>query len=219
MKFITEDDLRTIYRDKPFTSFDIEPDSRLTPGARQFLQDRQINVFADGTAMHVGDGVIAGKEPSSGSPDLLRNKRLFASLKSADALFLLTASELIEKDVCLAQEVLDLGQKFDEIKQMDAEGKMFEPLPCKTCSCMNDSNFSSDLGECFEITSFHIQADKGREILLLHRLRCALYEVQVVVMETHCTNKCITERLNQIINRLGQMICTAFGGNGCQRND
>ncbi|MBQ1353189.1 MAG: hypothetical protein IIY99_02915 [Firmicutes bacterium] len=219
MKFITEDDLRTIYRDKPFTSFDIEPDSRLTPGARQFLQDRQINVFADGTAMHVGDGVIAGKEPSSGSPDLLRNKRLFAALKSADALFLLTASELIEKDVCLAQEVLDLGQKFDEIKQMDAEGKMFEPLPCKTCSCMNDSNFSSDLGECFEITSFHIQADKGREILLLHRLRCALYEVQVVVMETHCTNKCITERLNQIINRLGQMICTAFGGNGCQRND
>ena len=219
MKFITEDDLRTIYRDKPFTSFDIEPDSRLTPGARQFLQDRQINVFADGTAMHVGDGVIAGKEPSSGSPDLLRNKRLFAALKSADALFLLTASELIEKDVCLAQEVLDLGQKFDEIKQMDAEGKMFEPLPCKTCSCMNDSNFSSDLGECFEITSFHIQADKGREILLLHRLRCALYEVQVVVMETHCTNKCIMERLNQIINRLGQMICTAFGGNGCQRND
>ena len=219
MKFITEDDLRTIDRDKPFTSFDIEPDSRLTPGARQFLQDRQINVFADGTAMHVGDGVIAGKEPSSGSPDLLRNKRLFAALKSADALFLLTASEPIEKDVCLAQEVLDLGQKFDEIKQMDAEGKMFEPLPCKTCSCMNDSNFSSDLGECFEITSFHIQIAKGKEILLLHRLRCALYEVQVVVMETHCTNKCITERLNQIINRLGQMICTAFGGNGCQRND
>ena len=53
MKFITEDDLRTIYRDKPFTSFDIEPDSRLTPGARQFLQDRQINVFAAGTFVTV----------------------------------------------------------------------------------------------------------------------------------------------------------------------
>ena len=60
MKFITEDDLRTIYRDKPFSSYDIGPDSRLTPGARQFLQDRQINVFADGTLMHVGVGVIAG---------------------------------------------------------------------------------------------------------------------------------------------------------------
>lgn len=219
MKFITEDDLRTIYRDTPFTSYEIEPGARLTPGARQFLQDRQINVFADGTAMHVGDGVIAGREPTSGTPDLLRNKRLFAALKSTDALFLLTASELIEKDVCLAQEVLQLGQKFEEIKQMDAEGKMFEPIPCTGCSCMNNDNFSSDLGECFDITSFHIQAEKGREILLLHRLRCALYEVQVVVMETHCTNKCITERLNQIINRLSQMICTAFGGNECQRKE
>ena len=219
MKFITEDDLRTIYRDKPFSSYDIGPDSRLTPGARQFLQDRQINVFADGTLMHVGDGVIAGKEPGSGPSDLLRNKRLFAALKSVDSLFLLTASELLDKDKCLAQEVLELGQNFDEIKQMDREGRSFEPIPCKGCSCMNEGNFSSDLGECFEITSFHIQADKGKEILLLHRLRCALYEVQVVVMETHCTNKCITERLNQIINRISQLICTAFGGNECQRKD
>ena len=41
MKFITEDDLRDIYRKDPFTSYEIQPGARLTPGARQFLQDRQ----------------------------------------------------------------------------------------------------------------------------------------------------------------------------------
>ena len=39
MKFITEDDLRTIYKSNPFTSYEIETGTRLTPGARQFLQE------------------------------------------------------------------------------------------------------------------------------------------------------------------------------------
>ena len=219
MKWITEEDLRTIYRDKPFSSYEIEPGARLTPGARQFLQDRQINVFADGTAMHVGDGVVAGRTPTSGTPDLLKNKRLAACLKSTDSLFLLTACELMDRDPVMAQEVLQLGQTFDDIKRMDGEGKAFEPLVCTACSGINGDNFSNELGDCFDITSFHVQSAKGKEILLLHRLRCALYEVHVVLMETHCTNKAIPERINQIINRLNQMICIAFGGNGCQRKE
>ena len=119
----------------------------------------------------------------------------------------------------MAQKVLELGGNFNDIKAMNDEGRSFPALACAPCSGINGENCSKELEDCFEITSFHIQADKGKEMLLLHRLRCALYEVQVVVMETHFTNKCITERLNQIINRLSQMICTAFGGNGCQRND
>ena len=82
---------------------------------------------------------------------------------------------------------------------------------------INEDNFSSELGPCFEMTSFHIQMAKGKEMLLLHRLRCELYEFLVVLMETHCTNKEIPVRVNQIINRLHQMICIAFGGDGCQR--
>ena len=108
---------------------------------------------------------------------------------------------------------------LNDIRQMNEEGRSFPALPCTPCSGINSENFSSDLGDCFDITSFHIQMAKGKEILLLHRLRCALYEFHVVLLETHCTNKEIPERVNQIINTLNQMICIAFGGDGCQRQE
>lgn len=40
MKFITEDDLRNLYKENPFASYELEPGSKLTPGARDFLSDR-----------------------------------------------------------------------------------------------------------------------------------------------------------------------------------
>ncbi len=42
MKFITESELRDIYRIHPFTTYELEPGTKLTPGARQFLSDRGI---------------------------------------------------------------------------------------------------------------------------------------------------------------------------------
>ena len=156
---------------------------------------------------------------NGGTPDLLNIKRLEAALKSTNAVFLETASGLLDKDPVMAQKVLELADNFSDIKKMHEEGRSFPALACTPCSGINADNFSSDLGDCFEITSFHLQIPKGKEILLLHSLRCALYEFQVVLMEVHCTNKEIPERVNQIINRLHQMICIAFGGDGCQRQE
>ena len=42
MKFITENDLRALYKAQPFSSYDPKEGERLTPGARQFLIDRGI---------------------------------------------------------------------------------------------------------------------------------------------------------------------------------
>lgn len=44
MKFITEETLRTQYRQSPFESYRVEKDTRLTPGAYQFLVDRRVVV-------------------------------------------------------------------------------------------------------------------------------------------------------------------------------
>lgn len=44
MKFITEETLRTQYRQSPFESYCVEKDTRLTPGAYQFLVDRRVVV-------------------------------------------------------------------------------------------------------------------------------------------------------------------------------
>jgi len=47
MKFVTESELRDIYRIHPFTTYEVEPGTRLTPGARQFLSDRGIKSSDD----------------------------------------------------------------------------------------------------------------------------------------------------------------------------
>lgn len=45
MHFITEFELRASYKKHPFTSFDLKPNIRLTPEAKQFLLDRKIKII------------------------------------------------------------------------------------------------------------------------------------------------------------------------------
>lgn len=66
MKFITEAELRDIYRIHPFTTYEAEPGSRLTPGARQFLSDRGIKSFDDAAR----NGGIKGHYYSDGDDGL-----------------------------------------------------------------------------------------------------------------------------------------------------
>lgn len=44
MRFITEDDLRKLYKESPFHTYTIERNTRLTPGAKQFLNDFRIKL-------------------------------------------------------------------------------------------------------------------------------------------------------------------------------
>lgn len=64
MKYITEADLRSLYRTTPFTTYETEPGTRLTPGARQFLGDRGIRVPDEiPSAKRFGDSGTGGKKP------------------------------------------------------------------------------------------------------------------------------------------------------------
>ena len=54
MKFITEEDLRDLYKKQPFMDYELQPGERLTPGARQFLLDRGINLYDDDPFLNPG---------------------------------------------------------------------------------------------------------------------------------------------------------------------
>jgi hypothetical protein len=99
-----------------------------------------------------------------------------------------------------------------------------EDLPCSVCTGINNNKFSEELEDCFEITEFHIQLEKGREIIMLHRLRCELHELVAIMQEQQegreseiLQLKDFYSKLYQIINSLSQLICIAFGGKKCQR--
>lgn len=230
MKFITEVDLRDLYRKEPFTTYNLEPGVRLTPGARQFLTDMGIKMSEDNPSKNVIVKKASNEDKSSLKKSTninksLKDKKLFIRMKSIEALFLLTGEELLKRDVLLSQSVINLGKQFTEIKKGLKEGRVsVENITCKECTGINNSNFSDDLEDCFEITEFHMQLERGREIIILHKLRCTLKEFQVFLLEL-CEESDeknqiyeeIIKKVNQIINTLSQLICSIFGGTKCQR--
>ena len=218
MRFITEEDLRDLYKTKPFTDYVLEAGARMTPGARQFLMDRGIGIF-DGNS----GGIYKNeqKEPDYSPPEKkhgLKNKRLFGIMRSVEAKFFLAEQELLGLDVCLAQSVISLGKQFSCIKNAVINKSSAENLICRECTGIKSENFSDDLDDCFEITEFHIQLEKGREIVLLHSLRCALDEmISELCEEGGGQFEDIIGKVNQIINSLSQLICSIYGGKKCLR--
>ncbi|QIB70221.1 hypothetical protein Ami103574_13380 [Aminipila butyrica] len=231
MKFITEEELRDIYRKEPFTTYELLPETRLTPGARQFLTDRGMNLYrvdipADKTvAVQNQEAPIQIND--TGKPmerDHWKMKKLINRLKLIESLFLLISKESIALDLFLAQDILKLGKQFSTIRQEIQSKEKKEKIFFKACSGIDVDNCHQDMGDCFDITEIHMQLDKGKEILKLHQLRCAIREVESMVMEVYEGNekehmRCeeIIAQVNQVINCLSQVICVAVGGKECQR--
>ena len=209
MKFITEDELRYLYRKEPFTTYEPEPGTRLTPGARQFLLDRGIDLYDEPRANpiiresltqeiccpsanpnHNGGGEKGGAgcftartsaagstagAAGAGSPKRRKSatgeqRWCGPSFCSVEAVFLRCEQTLLETDILMAQNLTRLSKQFSDIRHM-VEGKgMAQNLPCRECHGVTCENFSDDLEDCFEITDFHVQLEKGREILALLRI-------------------------------------------------
>ncbi|MFT4107103.1 MAG: hypothetical protein QM657_15220 [Lacrimispora sp.] len=195
MKFITEDDLRIVFRKEPFASFDILEGTRLTPGARQFLMDHKVMIQEGSREEKEKPGKTAEDENAAGI--LRENKLYMLKIKTLQAEFLEAGLELMERNVLLAEQVFDLERWLFK-----------QGVPFHGCTGFDRESFEGPSEDCFEITGFHAQSPKGKEILILHRLRCKTRELQAEASE---------ENLNPVINRLSQMICLEYGGSVCQK--
>ncbi len=203
MKFITEDDLRILFRREPFTTYDLPAGTRLTPGARQFLVDKKISISDDPMMVKRKNEKPAEKKEEAPEKEICRDRFLLKK-KTLQAQFLETGLELLNRDVLLAEQIFVLERKLSDLGKEGREVEFgFEP-----CTGFHKENFNKPSDDCFEITGFHAQSEKGKEIVLLHRLRCSVRELAA---ETENAG------LNPFINRLSQMICLEYGGKTCQR--
>ena len=267
MKFITEDELRYLYRKEPFTTYEPEPGTRLTPGARQFLADRGVNLYDEpnmgakpiiresltkeiccpsANPNHNGGGVMPKVEAPVAEPPKVeepaapvappvkdnrlhkrlnwRTKMVRAKMCSVEALFLMTEHTLLGEDIMMAQELARLCKQFTDIRHMVEGRGTAMNLPCGSHQGVDCDCFSEDMEDCFEITDFHVQLEKGKIILALHQLRCALREIEPVMLQAFEGNDaaigpCLDAigKINQIIYAISQMIYGAVGGKECQR--
>lgn len=203
MKFITEDDLRILFRREPFTAYDLPAGTRLTPGARQFLVDKKIPISDDPMMVKRKNEKPAEKKEEAPEKEICRDRFLLKK-KTLQAQFLETGLELLNLDVLLAEQIFALERKLSDLGK---EGREVE-FGFESCTGFHKENFNKPSDDCFEITGFHAQSEKGKEIVLLHRLRCSVRELAA---ETENAG------LNPFINRLSQMICLEYGGKTCQR--
>ncbi|NMM65359.1 cobalamin adenosyltransferase [Clostridium sp. P21] len=238
IKFITEEYLRDLYRKEPFDTYKLQQGQRLTPGAAQYLSDKRMKLITDdskantkvnaNSQVKVVKQVEEVKQDSSTNSSLNSNlnldlrKKLCCKLKSIEATFLVTSSEILKEDIILAQNIISLGRKISNIRSV-VEGKgTLEPIYCRECTGMNSLNFTTEIEDCFEITEFHMQLDKSSAILKIHVLRCALRELHFEIIDTYKNDDNdlkdrIMKNINSIINSLSQLICSAVGGKQCQR--
>lgn len=223
MEFITEDDLRVLYRKEPFTKYAQKSGARLTPSARQFLIDKKINMYED--IDKVGPTRKSASVVKLAETDENRcHKRVCNRINTLAATFLLTAEELLQRDPDLAQNIIYLSKHISNAKSFVSDYAELKQIDFESCTCMNESNFLQDLGDCFEITELNLVV-KGKEVLNLHKLRCELreFELNLLDLMESCSEECskcyqeILIVLRQMINKLSQLICLTLGGKTCRR--
>ncbi|MBP1041659.1 hypothetical protein I6N95_11635 [Vagococcus sp. BWB3-3] len=155
MLFITEEVLKGQYRQRPFETFQLQLETRLTPEARQFLIDRQVTII---------------QEKKRGATQSVSNvnKEILASCKKMSSFFLLGFSLLLDNHLTLAEEVMGWHEHLISVQKAYERG---QPIP------KSDLVSSTELGSACEIRPFHVQLPQGRALAILNCFNASLAEL------------------------------------------
>lgn len=218
MKFITEMELRDLYKTEPFATYFLQPDTKITPGARQFLVDRRVTLVQ----AQCSDGNKSNSDESD-QTQVRENwctLRLRRRMDSIESLFLLIAAELLHSgDAVLSEEVMALGKCFRNVQNAEREQIAPDNLQFWGWSEEELKIRSDNMDKYVNISQFHAGLENGREIALLNYLRASLREVEPALLETYwieekqiCSRQDLIDTVNLIINILCMMMWKSSGG-------
>ncbi len=223
MKFLTEIDVRKMYKDAPFEVYANAEGTRLTPGARQYLIDRGVKI---------DDGIVKRTFPKFDTEPKVeeskaenkvelkadvcekldvRTKKVLAILSAE---ILVVASEMLDLDNDLAEELFTLENHIkDYIKTSTCVdvNSIYKPCNVEFKKEEQEANDVKDADECFVLDSEHFKSSKGKEVAKLNYLMCVLREKQPL------DNKVANDLMKCITRNIGQMICRTLRGNLCQK--
>ncbi|AQS57700.1 cobalamin adenosyltransferase [Desulforamulus ferrireducens] len=214
MKFITEMELRELYKREPFTSYVLEPETKITPGARQFLIDRRVTLV---TAPATNQQISANQEePGANRSDL----KLLRKLERVEALFFLTAAELLHSsETDLAEDILALARCFQNVCQAAREQQTPASIEFWQWSEEEIKQRSANLEKHLDISEFHVRLENGKEIALLNYLRASLCELEPAILASYwqeeqqnCSRQDLIDKIYLIINILCMIMWKCLGG-------
>jgi len=223
MKFITEIELRGLYKAEPFATYVLEPDTKITPGARQFLVDRRVTLVQ---AQCSDDKKSNIHEPNQ--IQLRENwctQRLLGRMECVESLFLLVAAELLHAgDAVLSEEIMALGKCFRNVRKAEREQIPPDIIQFWGWSEEEIKKRSDNLEKFVDISEFHVGLENGKEVALLNYLRASLREVEPTLLEAYwneeqqvCSRQDLIDTVNLIINILCIMMWKCLGGKKWRR--
>ena len=218
MKFITEMELRDLYKTEPFATYVLEPDTKITPGARQFLADRRVALVqaqgSDGKTLKIDEpSRTHGRENRC-------TLRLLRKMECLESLFILTAAEISDtRDGALAEEIISLGKLFRNLRNPERKQIITDKIHFRGLTSEVIRTKAETLNQVLDISEFDLGLENGKEIALLNHLNSSLREVEPVLWETYwdeekqvCPRQDLINEVNLIINILRIMIWEISGG-------
>jgi ethanolamine utilization cobalamin adenosyltransferase len=228
MRFITEEDIRDIYKAAPFMVYEPSHEVKLTPGARQWLMDRGlIDLEDDPREANVTHGVTKPRMSVGASRESIRREggcgsdRFGLLIETLKTDYYRTGLALASTEVSVSARVMSLAEQLTRLRD---GADIRSGLGFCECTGIKDENFGDLLEDCFDITEYHAAQPRGEEIIALHLLRCKTRLLEQAARESGVTGERFARRddtllsgLHEIINTLSRMICAAFGSKVCQK--
>ena len=218
MRFITEMELRDLYKREPFAIYILRADTKITPGARQFLVDKRVKLEPDRCYDDNHSNIEALNQAQAGAS--WGSLRLRAGMESIEALFVLTAAELLDSgEVVLSEEVMALGRSFRNLRNAEREQIPPDNLQFWGWSEEEIRERSDNLGNHLDISEFDGGLEKGKGIARLNYLQASLRGVEPAILEAYwnrekqsCSRQDLIDKVNLIINILCMMKRKCLGG-------
>lgn len=219
MRVITEIELRDQFKKGEFTTFNLPEGAKLTPAARQFLNERRIKVVTTPQTQDVP--TVSSQTPKREKPEHFTHLwgstltpktnpriKLRGKLDSFQALLIAAIIEVKSQGYFeLAQDLKELLSYVRQILAAEVKG---EPLPSLTWRGYSEEaihKFSHSPQEQFGIGHLMPDPGQGKIMAALNCLRTKIREVELCAVETFCKGEAVErEDIIRALNRLSSLI-------------
>lgn len=193
MKFLTEDDLRTEYRNLPFETFTVKKDQRLTPGARTFLLDRKVKILDEKALCQKTTSTSLPKPQSRTQERTWREDTRWLDIRCE---LLQVAFDLASSDLVLAQELTALERY---LASFISGGECLLPPLIKGNHSSGQLDRKFIVGNLSNVGLF-LQTENGRVLTKLYPL---YFRLERVVQDLQIGTE---KELATVLDCIGQLI-------------
>ena len=218
MRFITEMDLRKLYKKNEFTMYSPQADTRLTPGARQFLIDRRISFEACRAGKKKGSASdrrctadTAEKATEINPPTDWLLLKLLRYMEHTESLVLLAASQFYgNTEFTFSEELVALSKWIHQACKSCQQKKSAPNVTCWGCTAaeLHARAAGTACEWCWE--SMPKDEKERKNILWLYHVQTAIRNAEPLLLEVKYHEHSVKtwcDEVSELFQSLDDILC------------